>query len=476
MNIRVRSIDGVRAASLTPSESDLALLAGPDYAGQPVEASEVNVRGMLLCHDQYDRTFEKFPRAYLDRFAVTLPGKSVLIGHDKDREPVGRFFRAGIDPRREDFPTLINGKALEEDETGEKAEIVPGFAPRRRSVNYLNAGFYFPNDPEAAGLKNRIDLGVYKSTSIGFRFDDLNCDVCRKSYIRSDCPHILGQRLEEKDGLIVTGTYAGDPEQAEALEGSIVYLGAQPGARLIKSMIERGEVDPERLAWTEFGQDLVALKEAESLARRYGHQQKSWHFPHSGGNAPFSFPVGEVEPSPVGDDPPPSVDGKDAQPAPIGAQEKEHMKNLLKALGLAEDATEDAALAALKAVQDSAAATDSAKSAEQAATAAKTEAEKSLNDLKPLAEVGEKALTDLKDTYLAHCLRLGDGDAELAEKTALAEGWVAQRAYDRLKQMVDGKFKAVCEKFPASPSGDPAPLDQREEPKRKPGARAYQLA
>jgi hypothetical protein len=154
-------------------------------------------------------------------------------------------------------------------------DIIPRFESKRKKVTYLRPGYYFANDPRMKTLRKNVDLGVYKWVSIGFRYDDLDCDICKASYFKSKCNHILG--YVDKDGRICTGTYSGDPSKAEALEGSIVYLGAQPRARLIKQLQE-GAIDPVACAATEFGEDLVALKEAEALARQFGHKQKSWYF------------------------------------------------------------------------------------------------------------------------------------------------------------------------------------------------------
>jgi hypothetical protein len=136
-------------------------------------------------------------------------------------------------------------------------------------VNWLEAAFYFPNHDSTEALRVHMDTGVYKWVSVGFRYSDIICDVCGNSYLSyMDCPHLLGRYDEE--GKLCTATYGGDLEFTEALEGSLVYLGGQQRARLIKSMVDDGQVNPERLASTPYGTDGVALKEAEDLARRYG--------------------------------------------------------------------------------------------------------------------------------------------------------------------------------------------------------------
>lgn len=292
MNFRKHetSLLGVKACG----PEDLSVLSTAEYAGRPVTPDEVFVRGMLLCHDQLDRSFERFPQSYLQRFAETLPGKSVLTGHRSDLPPVGRFFAAGIERRREEFPVPVTGRRRRErdqEHPTEKASAAPaGFRSELLDVQYLGARFYFPRTQQTESLAAMLDLGVQKHVSIGFRYDDIGCDLCGgKSYLGADCPHVFG--WEAEDGRVATGTYGGRVELAEAMEGSIVYLGCQPLAR-IERLAESGELDPEREAQRGPEPDLVLLKAAEALARRHGHQQKSWAFPGLARVAPPEEPRG----------------------------------------------------------------------------------------------------------------------------------------------------------------------------------------
>jgi hypothetical protein len=288
-HIRVREFGGLAtAAAAEPTEEMLAILSGPDYAGQPVKAEDVHARRMLLCHNHYDRTYERFPEEYLQRFAETLPGKSMLGNHNSmSMMPLGRFFLSTVTAKREQIAVPKRGRYRRRAEDGadvsapvaadsKGADIVPGFESELRQVKYLDSTFFFANTPENEGLRSNIDLGVYRHVSIGYRFDDLICDVCKKSYF-GECRHILGMEMapEEEGGqmVVVTGTYGGDAQMAEAREGSIVYLGAQPNARLQKQVAE-GRVNPKAIAATPYGEDLVALKEAEYLASVYGHDRK----------------------------------------------------------------------------------------------------------------------------------------------------------------------------------------------------------
>lgn len=262
MNIRVRALPAGRSDKGAVTAAEREALLSDEFCGADASIDDIHVRRMLLCHDQYDRAYERFPKAYLSQFAKTLPGKSVMPGHDYGELPLGRFFNAGVTKRQEAaFPVPS------------KSDGAPGFKDEEREVNWLKAAWYFAAHDQTDALRQNIDLGVYKDVSIGFRFDDLICDVCQTSYFDyENCPHIIGRSVE--DGNIVTGTYGGDASKAEALEGSIVFLGCQPQARLVRAVL--GNIDPEAEARTPYGEDRVVLKEAEALARQFGYKRKVW--------------------------------------------------------------------------------------------------------------------------------------------------------------------------------------------------------
>lgn len=430
MNIRVRELSGLRAVPASePAESDLQLINSA-YAQMPVTGEDIHVRQARVAHNQHDRTLERFPKAMLERFAETLPGKSLLPGHDTSAMPLGRWFRADTRTRTEDFPVVAQGKA-------KAAEIVPGFATQKTRVTWLEAAFYWVKDPGTELFRKNIDTGVYQDVSIGFSYDDVDCDVCKKSYWRSPCPHYAGQKLD--DGTVVTLTYSGDPKLYEARETSIVYLGAQQQAELTKQL-KTGTVDPEVLARTAYGTDMVALKGYEALARQHGHQVKSWAFPALTVSPPLGGEVPGAEPAP-------SLGGKEQPESGVGAslsptKETEMLEQIRKLFSLSETATETEAVQAVEQAKDAA---KRAAEAESAKAAAEAESAK----LKPLATIGETALADLQKQYVDHCLKL---DRNEVEAKALAEMFAEKQDYPRLKALVESTFAEVCKRFPAEPS------------------------
>jgi len=188
-----------------PDAADLALI-NERFALAPLAAEELYVRRMVLANDALDRTYERFPPAVLERFAQTLPGKPVLVAHDKSELPIGVIYRAQVRPARE------------------------GEAGRHS----LEAALYMRRTPANAEVREQIDAGVIRAVSIGFRYDTRLCSVCGADYF--DCPHEPGATVSPgaADGKVVTYSYAGDMARYEACECSLVYLGAQQQAGITK--------------------------------------------------------------------------------------------------------------------------------------------------------------------------------------------------------------------------------------------------
>jgi hypothetical protein len=184
-----------------PTEDALAMINR--LAVEPVQAEDVFLGKMKLANDQYDRSDERFPKAYLDRFAATLPGKSVMRGHDYRSEPVGRFYDAEVLP----------------DGTG----------------HYLLAKYYLAADGPAT---KAVKLGISGHVSIGFVPDTRICDLCGKDYDgymmsgdEEPCNHIKGRMYQSRKSTV---TWGGDLSKVEAQEGSLVWLGCQIGAETTK--------------------------------------------------------------------------------------------------------------------------------------------------------------------------------------------------------------------------------------------------
>jgi hypothetical protein len=172
------------------------------FALKKLTAEDVYVRKYLLAHNAIDRDNERFPEALLDDYAATLPGKGFLIGHKRPDPGKGLFFDAKTEEMTpEAFKSM----------TGEEARLPKGIT----KVKVLWGWMYAVKAPFNEELMHNIDAGIYRHASIGYRATDLNA---------------------VKDDVNGSTLYWEYVPPGEATEGSIVWLGAQPGATSQKAL------------------------------------------------------------------------------------------------------------------------------------------------------------------------------------------------------------------------------------------------
>lgn len=198
------SLKAAQGADVTPE-----LLAKINkFSLRELTAEEVFARKYLMAHNAVDRDNERFPEKLLDDFARTLPGKSLLDGHNRASLPIGLFFDANTeDLTPQQFTTL----------TGEQARLPEGI----NKVKILWGWVYMLKADFNESMTANIDAGIYRHASIGFKASDI-------LPIKGEYDNILFWEYVPP---------------GEALEGSIVWLGAQPGATAQKRYnTEKGAV------------------------------------------------------------------------------------------------------------------------------------------------------------------------------------------------------------------------------------------
>ncbi len=200
---KTRKVVSYKAVGDGKPLTDAQLARINSYAPKALKAEEVYYRSVLLCHNGIDRDNERFSDELLDAFAATAPGKGFFTeGHPgwRDQSPgKGRIFDAHTESiAPEKFLTL----------TGEKLVLPDGVTMGK----VLIIDFYMLKLASNADTQANIDGGIYCFASIGF-----------------SAP-LYG--ITDERGNEIYGEYR---PKGEALEGSLVWLGAQPGAGAIKS-------------------------------------------------------------------------------------------------------------------------------------------------------------------------------------------------------------------------------------------------
>ena len=186
----------------TPTAAQLEKIN--QYTLKSMAADAVYVRTFIVAHTALDRDKEIISDSLLQSIADTLAGKGLFIKHPMSRDGesapgVGKW-----------FDTEVVTMSLEEARKalGEDVE----FAPSATSAKLLYGTAYIPRTNKHADTIADIDAGVAGFVSASFSYSDYS--------------------PIEKDGDVVGYFLSG---KGEAREASLVWLGAQPGARAIKS-------------------------------------------------------------------------------------------------------------------------------------------------------------------------------------------------------------------------------------------------
>lgn len=201
------------------------------YTLEDIPAGDLYVRKIRLAHNAIDRDGERFDEKLLDDFARTLPGKALLIGHAQREPGKGLFFDAYI----EKVP-LDKAREL----TGEDLQLPEG----KDTVHFL-IGWFYTTRKGKEDLLADIDAGIVRHASIGF---------AAANVIKVN---------DEETGDILYWEYKAP---GEGREGSLVWLGAQPGAEVTKA-------SKTALTTVEDGVDIE--REKEVLKIREGKAMKN---------------------------------------------------------------------------------------------------------------------------------------------------------------------------------------------------------
>ena len=245
--------EGVAAEPMTAEEEralkDTLLPVVQSLAAAKVSPDDFHLRGMYLCNSARDFYYSRFTDGALDEIAELLAGRPVMVGHDYGTLPVGRFV------------------------SGEKVERRIGKAPKRDS-QWVKGLFYVPRDEQGDAVVRRIDTGIYREVSIGWRCIDATCSVCKNDIRdRERCEHWPGE-VYEKAGICEYG-FSGI---TAVLEGSLVFAGGQKDT---STFVPSGEAASRAadaagfISWDHMGDYCRARDLALGRAPQSGSRQRS---------------------------------------------------------------------------------------------------------------------------------------------------------------------------------------------------------
>lgn len=212
---RTKQLRLATKASGVPDAAQLAAIRA--HTLRDFAAEELVVREFVLAHNGIDRDNEVMDEALLADFARTIPGKGTYINHptswrSEGGPAEGRVFGARVERMSfEQARTILREPGLR-------------FPPDRSEAALLYTTCFFVKTPENEALLLKMDAGIVGDISIGFIATG-------------------PARITDLEGRELNAYRWQSP--GEALEQSLVWLGAQPGARAIKNA-QRSENDVDQ--------------------------------------------------------------------------------------------------------------------------------------------------------------------------------------------------------------------------------------
>ena len=168
------------------------------FARRPLAADEVYVFSMILCDNEIDRDYERFPQSSLKKLGDLFVGKTGLFDHNpKGENQTARIFKTDVE-----------------------------FDAQRRTQNNepycaLRAWAYMVRCAKNADLILEIDAGINKEVSVGCAVKGAVCSICGADTRNEPCAHIPGQQY---NGTLCWHELI---EPTDAYEWSFVAIPAQ---------------------------------------------------------------------------------------------------------------------------------------------------------------------------------------------------------------------------------------------------------
>lgn len=182
------------------------------FSRRELSAEEVYVFSLLLCDNEVDRDYERFPAASLEKLAALFVGKTGIFDHN---------------PRGENQTARIFETAVETDQGRLTAAGEPYAA--------LRAWAYMVRCEKNADLILEIDAGIKKEVSVGCAVERAECSICGADVRERPCSHEAGQ---EYGGALCWHELR---NPTDAYEWSFVAVPAQKRAGVTKGAHTAGE-------------------------------------------------------------------------------------------------------------------------------------------------------------------------------------------------------------------------------------------
>lgn len=188
------------------SSKDLELIN--QYSRKELTSEDIYIYPIILTSNDKDREFEYFDKKDLSTLSKLFIGKTGILDHSwKSGNQHSRIYKCKV----EAIEGEINFK-------GEQKYILKAWAYTIKTGN--------------EELIAKIDSGIYKEVSIGFRISDLECSICDNSFFDyENCKHYPGREYKNQG---ICHLRMKDP--TDAYEFSFVAVPCNSDAETVKGV------------------------------------------------------------------------------------------------------------------------------------------------------------------------------------------------------------------------------------------------
>jgi len=174
------------------------------YTRRALTRDEVFVFSLVLCDNEVDRDYERFPKESLEALSELFVGRTGVFDHSaKAKNQSGRIFETGLE------------------ENGEVNSLGEPYCA-------LKAWAYMLRSPKNEELIFEIDGGIKKEVSVGCKVEKVVCSICGADMKVAPCEHAKGGRYE---GMLCHHRLE---NPTDAYEWSFVAVPAQKSAGVTK--------------------------------------------------------------------------------------------------------------------------------------------------------------------------------------------------------------------------------------------------
>ncbi len=217
------------------------------YAIADINPDDVHIFGMRFTSSTTNAWWGRVPPDAITEMCARVPGRPLMIGHDKSQAPIGKFFAA--------------------------ERVYRPVSPRApKSESYHGEGlFMLPRTPIGDHQAALIKTGIWSESSTGWQALDMLCSICGNDLRGEKCLHLPGEVY--LDGGLADFETVNIPHVGEI---SVVYGGAVRGTHMKMAASADGSFDASAALAAGAVPEFLAMRAEKILNAIGGNTVDDW--------------------------------------------------------------------------------------------------------------------------------------------------------------------------------------------------------